>query len=195
MAAFIVARGTARRARSASRAWGALAGVLAALAFFTKAAAAFYVGALGLACAGESRCDRSPATAPATATRATALWTLAGLAVSFGVIARPLRAAALGRLPVLQLADVGHAQAVVRPAVADRDRVSRGFRSCTTRSAACGSCSCAGRRSARGASRCAGGARPTPSACWSLWVAVGTLELLRARRRQRAPVRLPDSRR
>ena len=36
------ARGDSRRA------WGALAGVMATLAFFTKAAAAFYVGALGL---------------------------------------------------------------------------------------------------------------------------------------------------
>ena len=36
-------------ARGAVAAWGALAGVMATLAFFTKAAAAFYVGALGLA--------------------------------------------------------------------------------------------------------------------------------------------------
>ena len=36
-------------ARGATPRWGALAGVMATLAFFTKAAAAFYVGALGLA--------------------------------------------------------------------------------------------------------------------------------------------------
>ncbi len=58
-------------------AWGAAAGLLATLAFFTKAAAAFYVGALGLAglarLAGR-RHDKA------------SMWTLAGLAVSFGAV-------------------------------------------------------------------------------------------------------------
>ena len=48
MAAFIVASWyCSTRAEQAPR-WGALAGLMATLAFFTKAAAAFYVGALGL---------------------------------------------------------------------------------------------------------------------------------------------------
>ena len=49
MAAFIVASGTARRARSGSPAGARSRRLFATLAFFTKAAAAFYVGALALA--------------------------------------------------------------------------------------------------------------------------------------------------
>src|SRR5262245_13270508 len=51
--------------------WGALAGMFAALSFFTKAAAAAYVGALGLLVLLEFRRNA---------------WTIAGLAISFGVI-------------------------------------------------------------------------------------------------------------
>ena len=84
--------------------WGALAAVMATLAFFTKAAAAFYIGALGLAAvirlvegwnagAGRSRPLDLPPTGGSHgrvdrgAQRAAALWTLAGLALSFGVVA------------------------------------------------------------------------------------------------------------
>ena len=49
MAAFIVASWYCSTRAEREPRWGALAGVLATLAFFTKAAAAFYVGALGLA--------------------------------------------------------------------------------------------------------------------------------------------------
>jgi dolichyl-phosphate-mannose-protein mannosyltransferase len=48
MAAFIVASWYCSTRAERSPRWGALAGVMATLAFFTKAAAAFYVGALGL---------------------------------------------------------------------------------------------------------------------------------------------------
>ena len=47
MAAFIVASWYCSTRAERSPRWGALAGVMATLAFFTKAAAAFYVGALG----------------------------------------------------------------------------------------------------------------------------------------------------
>ncbi|HEX6462932.1 MAG TPA: glycosyltransferase family 39 protein, partial [Vicinamibacterales bacterium] len=56
--------------------FGALAGVMAALAFFTKAAAAFYVGALGLVVVVRLISARDRA----------AIWTLAGIVVSFAVI-------------------------------------------------------------------------------------------------------------
>ena len=49
MSAFIVASWYCSARAERRPAWGALAGVFAALAFFTKAAAAFYVGALVLA--------------------------------------------------------------------------------------------------------------------------------------------------
>lgn len=79
MAAFIVCSwyGIARAERQP--AWGALGGVGAALAFFTKAAAAAYVGALGilvivdLVSRQRGRDRRS-------------FWTIAGLAIAFGVI-------------------------------------------------------------------------------------------------------------
>ena len=49
MAAFIVGVVVLLHARGARARWGLAAGVMATLAFFTKASAAFYVGALGLA--------------------------------------------------------------------------------------------------------------------------------------------------
>ena len=80
--------------------WGAVAGASAILAFFTKAAAAFYVGALGLevllalAVSGSGLRGRAfgvgraqlarptPKARPRGPTRHAALWTLAGLAVT-----------------------------------------------------------------------------------------------------------------
>jgi 4-amino-4-deoxy-L-arabinose transferase-like glycosyltransferase len=63
-------------------AFGALGGLLAALAFFTKAAAAAYVGALGLLVLFEL----VPATAAAGGSYRRAAWTIAGLALAFGLI-------------------------------------------------------------------------------------------------------------
>jgi hypothetical protein len=100
MAAFIVASWYCSVRAQRRPAWGAAAGVMATLAFFTKAAAAFYVGALGLvaairlleawnAGAGRNLPFEFPpgATAPSAETRharAAALWTLTGLVMSFG---------------------------------------------------------------------------------------------------------------
>ena len=106
MASFIVASWYCSTRAEESPRWGALAGVMATLAFFTKAAAAFYVGALGLAAvirivegrwAAHER--RRAAHEPplqdrgfddpvvSAFRRKSALWTLGGLAVSFGLIA------------------------------------------------------------------------------------------------------------
>jgi hypothetical protein len=84
MAAFIVASwyGSTRAARAP--AWGAVAGSMAVLAFFTKAAAAFYIGALGLVALarlverhhGDDRDGR-----------AAAWWTLGGLAAASAIVA------------------------------------------------------------------------------------------------------------
>jgi hypothetical protein len=108
MAAFIVASWYCSTRAEREPRWGAAAGVMAALAFFTKAAAAFYVGALGLvmilrlaqqwnAGAGRSvRLDlpRSLDVPPEGGSyenrqggSLAALWTLAGLAVAFGLVA------------------------------------------------------------------------------------------------------------
>jgi 4-amino-4-deoxy-L-arabinose transferase-like glycosyltransferase len=93
MTAFIVASwySVARAERQPQ--WGALAGLFAAFAFFTKAAAAAYVGALGLAVILDlSRKENLPpkggsyllnAVVPAFRRN---LWLLGGLAISFGVI-------------------------------------------------------------------------------------------------------------
>jgi 4-amino-4-deoxy-L-arabinose transferase-like glycosyltransferase len=61
--------------------WGALAGAFAAAAYFTKAAAAFYVGALAIAAAWSLLRPR------VSHERKAAVWTLAGLAVAFGAAA------------------------------------------------------------------------------------------------------------
>ena len=98
MVAFMVASWYCyTRAREDGR-WGAVAGLFAIAAFFTKASAAFFVAAVGLDAmlqllrhrGGRSESD----------TRA-AWWTLAGLAAG----------GTMDRLSVLQLADVGDAQA------------------------------------------------------------------------------------
>ena len=118
MAAFIVASWYCSTRAERSPRWGALAGVMATLAFFTKAAAAFYVGALGLVAilsllppqggsyrreeelgrpetveegggrAGEGG-SHHPLKDPGASAlrRKSSLWTLGGLAVSFGIIA------------------------------------------------------------------------------------------------------------
>jgi hypothetical protein len=101
MAAFIVASWYCVTRAERSPAFGALAGVFAVLAFFTKAAAAFYVGALVLAVLsvppeGGSRKNpqgENPAQGESSVVSAfrrnpsrSAVWTLAGLAVGFAVI-------------------------------------------------------------------------------------------------------------
>jgi 4-amino-4-deoxy-L-arabinose transferase-like glycosyltransferase len=79
MTAFIVASWYCSTRAQHEPKWGAAAGAMAALAFFTKAAAAFYVGALGLVAL--------LALMPAAGGRARAsLWTLAGLAAAFALI-------------------------------------------------------------------------------------------------------------
>jgi 4-amino-4-deoxy-L-arabinose transferase-like glycosyltransferase len=83
MAACIVASWYCSTRAERHPAWGALAGLMANLAFFTKAAAAFYVGALGLAML--ARLLLLPPD-QAEGKRA-AVWTLAGLAGAFAVVA------------------------------------------------------------------------------------------------------------
>ena len=79
MASFIVASWYCSTRAARAPAWGAAAGLLATLAFFTKAAAAFYLGALGLVAVLRLVETRGWARA--------AGWTIAGLAVSFGLVA------------------------------------------------------------------------------------------------------------
>jgi hypothetical protein len=96
MTAFIVASWCCSTRADRAPGWGALAALMATLAFFTKAAAAFYVGALALlalirlvegwnAGAGRSR-PLEPGN-DRNSDKGAALWTLVGLALSFGVIA------------------------------------------------------------------------------------------------------------
>ena len=85
MTAFIVASWYCSTRAERQPAWGAAAGLMATLAFFTKAAAAFYVGALGLV-AVIALLDL-PSEGGSQARRRAAAWTLAGLAVSFGIVA------------------------------------------------------------------------------------------------------------
>jgi 4-amino-4-deoxy-L-arabinose transferase-like glycosyltransferase len=89
MASFIVASwyGSARAARAP--AWGAMAGTMATLAFFTKAAAAFYIGALALVAVArivEGRWSAG-ASPDAAGNQRAAWWTLAGMAGSFAIVA------------------------------------------------------------------------------------------------------------
>jgi hypothetical protein len=89
MAAFIVASWYCTTRASRAPAWGAMAGLMAALAFFTKAAAAFYVGALGVHAVVRLIADWRASGERGPEGRA-ALWTLAGLAASFAIIAAVL---------------------------------------------------------------------------------------------------------
>jgi 4-amino-4-deoxy-L-arabinose transferase-like glycosyltransferase len=91
MAAFIVASWYCSVRAEREPRWGAAAGVMAALAFFTKAAAAFYLGALGLVALVrllpvERRTDRSLQGFRLRPEVGAAAWTLAGLAISFALI-------------------------------------------------------------------------------------------------------------
>jgi hypothetical protein len=97
MAAFIVASWYCSTRAERQPRWGGLAGAMATLAFFTKAAAAFYLAALALAAvmrlvegwnagAGRSRALNMDLP-PKGGSYAGSMWTLGGLAVSFGVIA------------------------------------------------------------------------------------------------------------
>ena len=120
---------------------GLLAGVAVVLAWFTKASAAFLrrrdrprcgPAILLLASATGARLRVTGHRPPGRA----AWWTLAGIAWR-GAVACCLRPAALDRIPVLQLADVGHAQTgVQRPRALSIAR--RGSRSSTTSSRGCG---------------------------------------------------------
>lgn len=81
MVAFIVAAWWASTRAEDRPAWGAAAGVFAACAYFTKAAAAFYVAALGVAALWsvlQPRVGRE---------RTAAAWTLMGLAIAFAATA------------------------------------------------------------------------------------------------------------
>ena len=123
--------------------------------------------------------------------RAAGLWTLAGLAVAGLVALAALRRAGVDGVPLLQLADVGDAQAVLRLRSRSLESRRRGSRCCTTCCRGCGWSSALGliafvaraldwfRRSAgRAAARALGRRRRRRAAA--------------ARRRQRAPLRVPD---
>ena len=134
--------GTATCGRRTRAAWGWAAGACALLAFFTKAAAAFFVGALGARCAAAMLCARRrrrrsrPSRRHGRDRRRSADSSSAARSRWPSFVLPEL-----DRLPLLQLADVRHAQAQLRPAVAiDRRHVVS--RSCTTSSRGCGSCSC-----------------------------------------------------
>ena len=83
MAAFIVASWYCSTRAERQPAWGAVAGTCATLGFFTKAAAAFYIGALvlGVVASAFRRKDFE------RKDLRKALWTLGGLAISFVMIA------------------------------------------------------------------------------------------------------------
>jgi hypothetical protein len=104
MAAFIVASWYCSARAGGQPAWGAAAGLMATLAFFTKASAAFYVGALGLAAVvrlvegwhaggkplpeGERSPDLRGGSGDSHGPYGTApVWTLVGLGVSVAAIA------------------------------------------------------------------------------------------------------------
>lgn len=98
MTAFIVCAWYCSTRAPRAPLWGAAAGLMATLAFFTKAAAVFYVGALGLLALirlVESRwaahkqwaAHEPPLQEHPHDHRLAALWTLAGLAISFAIVA------------------------------------------------------------------------------------------------------------
>ena len=79
MVAFLVASWYCSTRAEDHPAWGAAAGVMAVLSYFTKAAAAFYLGALGLAALWSVSWPRD------TRERSAGIWTLAGLAAAAGL--------------------------------------------------------------------------------------------------------------
>lgn len=89
MASFIVASWYCSTRAERTPVWGAAAGLLAALAFFTKASAVFYVGALGLVAVSRLLATWSvpPKGGSYRVGKAAAVWTLAGLAISFAIVA------------------------------------------------------------------------------------------------------------
>jgi len=98
MVAFIVASWYSSVRAEERASWGAVAGVMAVLAFFTKAAAAFYIGTLGLAAViqlltpgsdlrPEAAKDLPPERGSHATANTAALWTLAGLVLALGAIA------------------------------------------------------------------------------------------------------------
>jgi 4-amino-4-deoxy-L-arabinose transferase-like glycosyltransferase len=87
MAAFVVAGwyGYVRAQREPM--WGLFAGAAAILAYFTKAAAIFFIAALGVACLWSLAFDRSSdGDGDSARARKAAIWTLAGLTIA-GIIA------------------------------------------------------------------------------------------------------------
>ena len=78
MTAFIVCAWYCSTRAARAPMWGAAAGMMATLAFFTKASAAFYVGALGLAALIRI--------VEARRVEKAAVWTLAGLGISFAIV-------------------------------------------------------------------------------------------------------------
>ena len=84
MVALIVASWYCSTRAERSPAWGAAAGLMATLAFFTKASAAFYLGALGLVALLRLLPPRNGTGEPVL--KRAALWTIGGLSASFGAI-------------------------------------------------------------------------------------------------------------
>ena len=108
--------------------YGALAGLAAVLAFFSKAAAAFFVAALGLEALltvwlGVSRQPCRPAHGRRRCRRRRSDLDARRPAGLGRPVPGVLRVAQLGRVPLLQLADVGDAQAGLRDRRVRRPRV------------------------------------------------------------------------
>ena len=114
MVSFLVASWFAYGKASESPRWGLVAGAAAMLAYFTKASAVFFLAALGLDAAFavvRSRGWLGTRSGPREEGAAPAWYTLGGLAGGGRAQPGVLRRAELAGIPVLQLADVGHAQA------------------------------------------------------------------------------------
>jgi 4-amino-4-deoxy-L-arabinose transferase-like glycosyltransferase len=86
MAALIVASWYCSTRAEQRPVWGALAGAFATLAFFTKASAVFYVGALGLVAALRFLPPEGGSSRQIKGARQASSWTMGGLAVSFAAI-------------------------------------------------------------------------------------------------------------